>query len=111
MERGIITPDFIAERIDSFWYGEISVPDFGNEMIGYLTQHDRYTLQPEHQELLTKVLSEFMHMHDVGRGNVGYEPYVPTEARLIELKQALRRAARLVELREALRRAVSRPRT
>jgi hypothetical protein len=63
-------------------------------MNGYVAFEDEYILQPEHRELLEEVLSEFMSMHDVDQGNVGYKSEVPTKARLIELKQILMQAAK-----------------
>jgi len=89
-ERQVITRKFIIDRIDDLLQGRVSIPQFGDEMIGYLCFDDQYMLEAGYEELLKEVLGEFMDMHDVGQGNVGYEPYVPSDQRLIQIKEMLR---------------------
>ena len=85
----IITRDFLASRIDSLLNGDIPIPIFGKEMVAYLAFRDRFVLEPDYENLLKEVLSEFMDMHDVDQGNVGYQPYVPSHERLCQLKEML----------------------
>ncbi len=85
----IITRQFIISRIDSLLQGEVSVPAFGEEMVAYLAFNDKYKFEPGFEDLLEEVIGEFMDMHDAGKGNVGYEPYIPSHERLIQIKAQL----------------------
>jgi hypothetical protein len=91
MEKQVITRKFIIGRIDSLLQGEVTIREFGDEMIGYLAFGDKYSLEAGQKKLLEEVLNEFIDMHDVGRENVGYEPYVPSREKLIQIKEMLQR--------------------
>lgn len=45
MRKQLITRKFIIGRIDNLLEGEMSVPDFGDEMIQYLACDDKYELE------------------------------------------------------------------
>ncbi len=94
MTPQIVTPQFLIERIDSFLQEKVSTTEFGHEIIGYLAFEDQYILEKDHEQLLVEVLSEFMDLHDVGQENIGYEPYIPSYERIIELKGKLKKAIR-----------------
>jgi len=72
----------------------VSIPAFGHEIVAFIAFEDEYAIDKKHEGLLLEVLGEFMDMHDVGQGDVGYEPYVPSRERIIELREKLKRAAR-----------------
>ena len=57
-------------------------------MFCYLSD-DNYEYEEGYESLIEEVLSEFMDMHDFKKKNAGYEPYIPTKEKLLELKEKL----------------------
>ncbi len=87
--KKIITRKEIISRIDGLIENKVSISDFGEEMIRYLTFDDKYEFEQGYEDIIEKVLDEFMEMHDADKGDVGYTPYVPTRERLIQIKEML----------------------
>lgn len=86
----LITRKFIAEQIDNLLLNNISVRDFGEQMFGYLAlANEEYKYEEGYEELIEEILTEFMEMHDADKGDVGYEPYIPSKEKLIQIKERL----------------------
>ena len=60
-------------------------------MIVYLVLDDQYVFEENHEKLIDQVLCEFMDMHDADKGNVGYEPYIPPQQRMLEIIDQLKK--------------------
>lgn len=84
-----ITRKIISGEISKLLNNEISITSFGDEMFEYLAFDDIYAYETGHEELIEKVLDEFMEMHDAEKPNPGYKPTVPSKERLIELRDLL----------------------
>jgi hypothetical protein len=60
------------------------------EMFDYLAFDDElYDYEKGYEALMKGVLEEFMDMHDLEKGNVGYIPHMPDKKRLSYLKKLL----------------------
>lgn len=81
MAEKIITREFIASKIDDLLTGKIKRNIFGEEMFQYCFLADEYGYKYEegYDKLFADILDEFLEMHDLDKGDVGYTPYCPTK--------------------------------
>jgi len=89
--KRLITRQVIAARIDDLISEKMSIRDFGEEMLDYYAFNERYQFEPGYEQAINDILSEFQEMHDFGKKNAGYDvsKFIPTEARLKEIRQIL----------------------
>ncbi len=94
MKKKVITRKLIASRINDLLKEKINRRTFGEEMLNYLTYSDeddiqKYELEKSHEKLIKEVLTVFMDMHDLDKGDVGYKPYSPSIEELKRFRDIL----------------------
>jgi len=87
--KKMITRKLISTQISKLLNKEISVSDFGEEMFQYLAFDEDYDYEEGYKELIMDVLDNFTQMHDAGKENPGYKPDIPSNEKLIELRDLL----------------------
>ncbi|MHB0916050.1 MAG: hypothetical protein ACYC5A_06100 [Thermoleophilia bacterium] len=87
--KKVITRDLLISRINALLKNEVEIRTFGEEMIEYLAFDHKYELEAGQEGVISDVLSEFMDMHDFGKKDSGFQPYIPSRGDLIRLKEEL----------------------
>ena len=91
-KKQVITRAFIIERINDLLTSKITRRSFGEEMFAYLAFDDKNELEKGSESILEIILGKFTEMHDLDRGNVGYNPelYCPTQRQMQYLCDCLK---------------------
>ena len=90
IHKKIITRKLICNQIDRLLKDQLSIDKFGESMFDYLSlENDRYQFEKGYESIIDKSLRDFMDLHDVGKRNLNYKPYIPSRKRLIQIKNQL----------------------
>lgn len=84
--KHIITRELLIQKIKALLLDKITLVQFGNEMLDYLTKEgEKYEYESGSENIIEATLREFMDIHDVNEKDLKYTPYIPNKERFKQI--------------------------
>lgn len=88
--RKVVTRRMLINKIDKLLKGKLSYKEFGDIVCKYET----YDYEHGYEDLIDDILIEFIDLHDLGKKNLGFKPYVPSKRKIKEFMSLLSKGSR-----------------